>query len=135
MDLIINGVTLTGDLMDADFMDAFEGAMLEMRDKAQAAKTAGYTRASDHYRAQCEVTNECLDKIFGEGTSEKLFGGRMNVMEHLEAMEQVNEWAMTERKRLNDFTNKYTQRQQAAIRQQQAQQFVSGKGGHNKGKH
>lgn len=130
MDLIINGVTLTGDLMDADFMDAFESAMIEMRDKAQAAKSAGYTRASDHYRAQCEVTNECLDKIFGEGTSEKLFGGRMNVMEHLEAMEQVNEWAMTERKRLNDFTNKYTQRQQAAIRQQQAQQFVSVKGKH-----
>lgn len=130
MDLIINGVTLTGDLMDADFMDVFESAMIEMRDKAQAAKSAGYTRASDHYRAQCEVTNECLDKIFGEGTSEKLFVGRMNVMEHLEAMEQVNEWAMTERKRLNDFTNKYTQRQQAAIRQQQAQQFVSVKGKH-----
>lgn len=130
MDLIINGVTLTGDLMDADFMDVFESAMIEMRDKAQAAKSAGYTRASDHYRAQCEVTNECLDKIFGEGTSEKLFGGRMNVMEHLEAMEQVNEWAVTERKRLNDFTNKYTQRQQAAIRQQQAQQFVSVKGKH-----
>lgn len=130
MDLIINGVTLTGDLMDADFMDVFESAMIEMRDKAQAAKSAGYTRASDHYRAQCEVTNECLDKIFGEGTSEKIFGGRMNVMEHLEAMEQVNEWAMTERKRLNDFTNKYTQRQQAAIRQQQAQQFVSVKGKH-----
>ena len=130
MDLIINGVTLTGDLMDADFMDVFESAMIEMRDKAQAAKSAGYTRASNHYRAQCEVTNECLDKIFGEGTSEKLFGGHMNVMEHLEAMEQVNEWAMTERKRLNDFTNKYTQRQQAAIRQQQAQQFVSVKGKH-----
>ena len=134
MDLIINGVTLQGDLMDADFMDLFESSMMEMRDKAQAAKTAGYTRASEHYRAQCEVTNECFDKIFGEGTAERLFEGRMNVMEHLEAMEQVNEWAASERKRLNDFTNKYTQRQQAAIRQQQAQQFVSVKGGH-KGKH
>ena len=127
MDLIINGVTLTGDLMDADFMDVFESAMIEMRDKAQAAKSAGYTRASDHYRAQCEVTNECLDKIFGEGTSEKLFGGRMNVMEHLEAMEQVNEWAMTERKRLNDFTNKYTQRQNAQLQRERAQQVISAK--------
>ena len=58
----------------------------------------------------------------------------MNVMEHLRAIEKVSEWAASERKTLNDFTNRYTQRQQAATREMQTAQFVSQQHGHGKGK-
>ena len=78
-----------------------------------------------NYRAQCEVVNVCFDEIFGAGTADRLFHGKMNVMEHLKAIEKVSEWAASERKTLNDFTNRYTQRQQAATRQMQTAQFVS----------
>ena len=54
--------------------------------------------------------------------------------EHLKAIEKVSEWAASERKTLNDFTNRYTQRQQAATRQMQTAQFVSQQHGHGKGK-
>lgn len=74
----------------------------------------------------------CFDEIFGAGTAAKLFGGKMNVMEHLKAIEKVSEWAAGERKTLNDFTNRYTQRQQNAVRNMQTAQFVSQK--HGKGK-
>ena len=134
MELIINGVTLNGDLMDADFMEKFEIGMTKMRDSAQAAKTAGYTTAAEHYRAQCGVVNTCFDDIFGPGTADAIFQGKMNVREHLLAIEQVSEWAAGERKALNDLTNKYTQRQQAAVRNMQTQQFVSQKHGKGKGK-
>lgn len=132
MELIINNVKLEGDLMDADFMEKFEMAMVKMRDSALEAKRQSFPTAAANYRAQCEVVNTCFDEIFGAGTAVKLFGGKMNVMDHLMAIEKVSEWAAGERKALNDLTNRYTQRQQNAVRNMQAAQFVSQK--HGKGK-
>lgn len=132
MELIINNVKLEGDLMDADFMEKFETAMVKMRDSALEAKRQSFPTAAANYRAQCEVVNTCFDEIFGAGTAVKLFGGKMNVMDHLKALEKVSEWAAGERKALNDLTNRYTQRQQNAVRNMQTAQFVSQK--HGKGK-
>lgn len=132
MELIINNVKLEGDLMDADFMEKFETAMVKMRDSALEAKRQSFPAAAANYRAQCEVVNTCFDEIFGAGTAVKLFGGKMNVMDHLKAIEKVSEWAAGERKALNDLTNRYTQRQQNAVRNMQTAQFVSQK--HGKGK-
>lgn len=132
MELIINNVKLEGDLMDADFMEKFETAMVKMRDSAPEAKRQSFPTAAANYRAQCEVVNTCFDEIFGAGTAVKLFGGKMNVMDHLKAIEKVSEWAAGERKALNDLTNRYTQRQQNAVRNMQTAQFVSQK--HGKGK-
>lgn len=132
MELIINNVKLEGDLMDADFMEKFETAMVKMRDSALEAKRQSFPTAAANYRAQCEVVNTCFDEIFGAGTAVKLFGDKMNVMDHLMAIEKVSEWAAGERKALNDLTNRYTQRQQNAVRNTQTAQFVSQK--HGKGK-
>ena len=132
MELIITNAKLEGDLMDADFMEKFETAMVKMRDSALEAKRQSFPTAAANYRAQCEVVNTCFDEIFGAGTAVKLFGGKMNVMDHLKAIEKVSEWAAGERKALNDLTNRYTQRQQNAVRNMQTAQFVSQK--HGKGK-
>ena len=132
MELIINNVKLEGDLMDADFMEKFETAMVKMRDSALEAKRQSFPTAAANYRAQCEVVNTCFDEIFGAGTAVKLFGGKMNVMDHLMAIEKVGEWTAGERKALNDLTNRYPQRQQNAVRNMQTAQFVSQK--HGKGK-
>ena len=132
MELIINNVKLEGDLMDADFMEKFETAMVKMRDSALEAKRQSFPTAAANYRAQCEVVNTCFDEIFGAGTAVKLFGGKMNVMDHLKAIEKVSEWAAGERKALNDLTNRYTQRQQNAVRNMQTAQFVSQKHGKSK---
>ena len=135
MELIINNVKLEGDLMDADFMEKFETAMVKMRDSALEAKRQSFPTAAANYRAQCEVVNTCLDEIFGDGTAAAVFQGKMNVMDHLKAIEKISEWANAEKKALNDFTNRYPQRQQAATRQMQTQQFVSQHHGKGKGKH
>lgn len=132
MELIINNVKLEGDLMDADFMEKFETAMVKMRDSALEAKRQSFPTAAANYRAQCEVVNTCFDEIFGAGTAVKLFGGKMNVMDHFMAIEKVSEWTAGERKALNDLTNRYTQRRQNAVRNMQTAQFVSQK--HGKGK-
>ena len=61
MELIINNVKLEGDLMDADFMEKFETAMVKMRDSALEAKRQSFPTAAANYRAQCEVVNTCFD--------------------------------------------------------------------------
>lgn len=135
MDLIINGVKLEGDLMDVDFMDKFEAGMLKMRDTAQANRAEKFPSAAACYRAQCEAIRTCFDDIFGPGTAVKLFGEKMNVMDHMKAIETVSKWSVDSRKALNDFTNRYTQRQNNAAAQQRKQaqqqtaQFVSSKHG------
>ena len=135
MELIINNVKLEGDLMDADFMEKFETAMIKMRDTAQQKRSENFPTAAANYRAQCEVVNTCFDEIFGAGTAVKLFGDKMNVMDHMKAIEAVSKWSVDSRKALNDFTNRYTQRQNNAAAQprkqaqQQTAQFVSSKHG------
>ena len=131
MELIINNVKLEGDLMDADFMEKFETAMIKMRDTAQQKRSENFPTAAANYRAQCEVVNTCFDEIFGAGTAVKRFGGKMNVMEHLKSSEKVSEWAAGERQTLNDFTNRYNHRQPDAVRNSQSTQIVTQK--HGKG--
>ena len=52
MELIINNVKLEGDLMDADFMEKFETAMIKMRDTAQQKRSENFPTAAANYRAQ-----------------------------------------------------------------------------------
>lgn len=138
MDLIINNVKLDGDLMDADFMERYEAAMIKMSDAAQANRGAKMPSVAAQYRAQCEVIRACFDDIFGTGTSCTLFGEKMNVMDHMKALETLSQWAVDSRKAFNDFTNRYTQRQNNAAAQQRRQvqqqtaQFVSSKHGPSK---
>ena len=134
MDLIINGVTLSGDLMDADFMEKFETGMKKMRDDALATKGVQYESTAAHIRAQCKVVDTCFDDIFGPGTAAAVFQGKMNVRDHLLALGQIIDWEAAEKKATNDMTNKYTQRQQNAVRNMQTAQFVSQKHGKGKGK-
>ena len=132
MELIINNVKLEGDVMDADFIEKFEISMRKMHDAALESKTKHFETIADNYRAQCDIVNTCFDDIFGAGTAAKLFGGKANVREHLLAIDAVGKWSAAERKALNDLTNRYTQRQQAAINQ--PVQIVSHKHGQGKGK-
>lgn len=134
MDIVLNGVTLQGDYMDADFMEVFEAAMREVITTAEAKKREQFPTVAAAFRAQCEVVDTCLDKIFGEGTAAKVFQGKMNVREHFQAIEDLGSWAAGERKNFNDFTNRYTQRQRASMQQTRAQQFVGNPHGKGKGK-
>lgn len=136
MDIIINGVTLQGDFMDADFVGPYEGAAKKMQATAAASRGKQYASTAEGYLEQCKTVDEYFDDIFGPGTAAKVFqGSEHNIMVHLKAVETLTNWAQGEKKKLNDFTNKYTQRQNAQIQRQQMQQFVSNKGGRKGGKH
>ena len=53
-----------------------------------------------------------FNTIWGDEASGRLFGNSSNVMLHLEAMARIETAYREERKQFNDFSNRYTQRQQ-----------------------
>lgn len=69
----INGVSLELDLGDADVMERYETAFAEMEASEKMLPKDG--KASDMIRAYCGVFRELFDKLFGEGTADRLFKG------------------------------------------------------------
>ena len=106
----INGVTLQGDFMDADFMDVFEPAIYKMQKGIDAGKTMQGNVAAK-YRAMNRAVETFFDEVFGEGTADSIFQDSKNVMVHMEAVARIGEAQRAEKKQFNDFSNKYTQRQ------------------------
>ena len=110
MNIEINGVTLQADFMDTDFMEVFELAAQETRDSINTNKNMQGCVAAK-YRAMNQIVETFFNKVFGDGTSDRIFQGGKNVMVHLEALAKIEEAQRAEKKQLNDLSNRYTQRQ------------------------
>ena len=98
------------DFMDADFMEKFEPAVYKVRDKINESKTMQGSVAAK-YKLMNQSIETCFNEVFGEGTADSIFQGSKNVMAPLEALVRIEEAQKTEKKRFNDLSNKYTQRQ------------------------
>lgn len=70
----VNGVSLPIDLEDADVMERYENAFAQMADAEKSVPKDG--KASVRIRAYCQMYRDLYDRIFGEGTSEKIFAGQ-----------------------------------------------------------
>ena len=108
--IVVLGKELEGDFFDADFMERYETATRDMHNKATDARDRKYEKVADAFREQCTVAREYFDRIFGNGTSKELFGDKMNLIDHMEAIAELTECAAGAKKEINDLTNKYTQR-------------------------
>ena len=112
MNIEINGVTLQGDFMDAGFMEVLEPALLEVKEDMQKARTQPRGLVAAGYDALNKALDNFFNTVFGDGTSEQIFGKSRNVMIRMEALAKVDQLAKESRKQFNDFSNKYSQRQQ-----------------------
>lgn len=108
--IVVLGKELEGDFFDADFMERYETATRDMHNKATDARDRKYEKVADAFREQCAVAREYFDRIFGDGTSKELFGDKMNLRNHMEAIAELTECVAGAKKEINDLTNKYTQR-------------------------
>ena len=118
----INGIKLEADFMDADFVGYYEESTKHLQEHALAQKNKHYDSLREGYLDQIGAVNVYFNDIFGEGTADKIFKGKeKNLMTHLRAVETLTTWGNSEKKKLSDFTNKYTQRQAAQAQRQKAQ--------------
>lgn len=69
----INGLSLELDLGNADVMERYENAFDEMGEAEKQLPKDG--KGSVRIRAYCRLFRDLYDRIFGGGTSEKIFKG------------------------------------------------------------
>lgn len=112
MNIEINGVTLQADFMDAGFMEKLEPALIKVKDDIQRERTQPRGLVAAGYDALNKAMDAFFNTVFGPDTSGQLFNGSRNVMIRMEALAKIDQLAKESRKQFNDFSNKYSQRQQ-----------------------
>lgn len=72
----INGLGLELDLEDAD---VFEKVMKSFEQMDEDAKSLGKVGSMpDFIRGYCNIHHKFYDRVFGDGTGERIFGGKKN---------------------------------------------------------
>lgn len=105
--MIINGVEIELDLMDADTLEKFEEGCLKVKEKVVNKKNYEGKSNADCIRYQCGVINEFFDSLCGAGTSEKLFRGKSNIGKSMEAFAAVVAEANNGKEHITAISEKY----------------------------
>ena len=58
-------------------------------------------------REECRIINNFFDNVFGEGVSEKLFGNKNNLEDHIKAFEDIVKQKIEQQKGLESTFERY----------------------------
>ena len=83
--LKICGQELELDLFDADTMEVYEKSLDKVVERSKEAKKHTELSNAEGIRETCGIVKDFFDEIFGEGTSEKLFKGKDNLLVCMDA--------------------------------------------------
>ena len=75
------------DVTDVSFVETYEGAAEAYNEEIRKVPQDG--KASEQMRCMCEVFFRAFDRIFGEGTHEKMFGNKMSVDACVQAFQEL----------------------------------------------
>lgn len=105
--IVINGTELELDLLDADVMEKYERLNAEIVRKIQEPTQYEGISASEGMRKQCRYVDSFFDKLFGDGTAQRVFGGSSNLGLRMDAFAQVCAASQNTRGELNAIAEKY----------------------------
>ena len=103
----INDVELDIDFTDADILEKIESGSKIVYEKTKELKGKEYQLA-EGIRQECKILKEFLDYVFGEGTSQKLFGNKDSLHLCLKAFEDIINEKEKQVKSINDLVSKYS---------------------------
>ena len=107
----INGVELEFDIYDLDTAKRYEAALKGLGTESSELQPGASLVES--IEKECNMTFQFLDLLFGEGTSNKVFGSKCNLNACLEAVEAVTTDVSRQRSALDDRVQKYIPKQEA----------------------
>lgn len=100
----INGISLPLDLEDVEVMERYENAFDVMTSEEKTIRIDG--RASGRIRAYCMLYRNLFDRLFGEGTADKIFAGQpMSAAVHEEAYTSLLDFVKAQTAAANDRRN------------------------------
>lgn len=102
----INGIQLEFDMLDANTAERYEDANLTLQ-KQLAAMNLETMRTADAIRKQCQIVFDYFDCIFGTGTSDTIFAGKMHLGECLDALEIVTNASTAQSKAFEERFSRY----------------------------
>lgn len=105
--LKICGQELELDLFDADVMEIYEKSLDKVVERSKEAKKHTELSNAEGIRETCGIVKDFFDEIFGEGTSEKLFKGKDNLLVCMDAFGIVSSEAGKMKGQATALTNKY----------------------------
>lgn len=94
-----NDVSLEVDFADVEFQKKYEAAFEKVEGREKELMKVG--RISEISEGYCEMFFMLFDDIFGTGTSEKLFGGKKNIMAVNECYDSFLAFARNEVDKIN----------------------------------
>ncbi len=104
----VSGVELEFDFYDADQLEVYERENKVLVDKIQNPDLYEGKSTADSLRFQCKIVNEFFDNVFGYGTAERLFHGKNNIKNHMEAFGIVTDAAMDSSEEFRAMAAKYS---------------------------
>lgn len=102
--MIINGVELEFDILDAEMLERYENAL--KKQKEERKDTEGLS-AVEVIRTQCDQIYTFFDDIFGRGMGEQIFSGKKNLRLCLEAVEALNQEINVQNESYTEKFSKY----------------------------
>lgn len=141
----ILGIELEFDFFDADQLEIYERENQKVAEDIKEPTQYEGKSTADAFRIQCRIVDRFFDNVFGPGTANKLFKGKSNIRDHMEAFGIMASEARRSRDEFDALEEKYSpnraeRRQEERDRRQAQKQnsrnfqhFAAGKGkGHNR---
>ena len=105
----INGVELEVNFLDADFMEKIENCCRKVSEQAEKSKKELKDLTySQQIKAECKIIKDFFDDLFGEGTSEKIFQEKNDLMLCLSAFQELVEAKVKSQNEFNSLVSKYS---------------------------
>lgn len=109
----IYGIDFEISFTDADVVERYESAAKKMREAVADKTVFRNMSTADALRMQCRIMEEFIDTTLECNSSDLLFGGKHDLLEHMKVCDEMNTRAAEAKKAMADISNKYTQKQQA----------------------
>lgn len=102
----IRNVEVNFNFLDADDIEKFEKEAERVKYESER-KGKEEMPLSQLVREECKTINIFFDNVFGQGTSEKLFGNKNNLEEHIKAFEDIVQEKIEQQRGLQNTFDRY----------------------------
>lgn len=106
--MVIFGVELDLDFCDADQEEVYEREVKRVMERAQDKEQYEGKSNAEGIRIQCRIVDDFFDAVFGMGTADRLFHGKANLREHMEAFGAVSDAAKESSAELLSLADRYS---------------------------
>nr|DAR36292.1 MAG TPA: hypothetical protein [Caudoviricetes sp.] len=102
----IRGIEVDFNFLDADDAERFEKEAERVKQECEIKGKKEMTY-SQTIREECKVIDNFFDNVFGKGISFKMFQGKNNLEDHINAFEDIVKEKMEQQKGLQNTFDRY----------------------------